>query len=249
MNPNLRYAQSLRGQSAGRGFGVIDGVHLLEAARSTQILEREQALSSAFTAPIKAWFRRYLDWLNQHPHAQQARYHPNNHSICWGLQAATLGALLDDQAQLQAVRTQFKNFFLPQLMNPQGGFHDELKRTKPYAYSLFTLDALAGVAQMASIPEDDLWTYSLADGRSLKKAVDFMLPFMRDKSLWPLPPDLQHWNAWPVRQLALLLAGLRYREPAYLTLWESLEPESRIFEVMRNRPLRHALIWIESKQI
>ena len=39
-----------------------------------------------------------------------------------------------------------------------GRFPAELKRTKPYGYSLFVIDAMAGVAQIASSGTEDLGT-------------------------------------------------------------------------------------------
>ena len=40
MNPNLQYAQAIKGIHTGRGIGIIDTVHLIEVARSAQILEQ-----------------------------------------------------------------------------------------------------------------------------------------------------------------------------------------------------------------
>ncbi len=34
MNPNLQYAQAIKGRFTGRGTGIIDTLHLVEVARA-----------------------------------------------------------------------------------------------------------------------------------------------------------------------------------------------------------------------
>src|SRR5205085_4970824 len=38
MNPNLQYAQAIRGSTTGTRFGVIDTLHLVEIVRATDII-------------------------------------------------------------------------------------------------------------------------------------------------------------------------------------------------------------------
>ena len=132
-------------------------------------------------------------------------------------------------------------------MDREGGFPAELKRTKPYGYSLFVIDALAGVAQISSTSEDDLWTFQLADGRGMKKGMEFIVPYIVDKKIWPRKPDVMYWDEWPVRHPSLLLAGLNFEKDSYLKTWKKLEPDPTTFEVLRNLPLRHPLLWVTKK--
>ena len=44
-------------------------------------------------------------------------------------------------------RDRFQTVLIPNQEAPDGSFPEELRRTKPYGYSLFNLDALAIVAQ------------------------------------------------------------------------------------------------------
>jgi hypothetical protein len=56
-----------------------------------------------------------------------------------------------------------------------------LKRTKPYSYSIFNLDAMSVVCQILSTKADDLWKFETADGRGMRKAVAFLYPYIKDK--------------------------------------------------------------------
>src|SRR3954451_4137508 len=63
MNPNLQYAQAIKGITTGRGIGIIDTLHLVEPARSAQILERAGLLRDPELTAIKKWFSDYLTWM------------------------------------------------------------------------------------------------------------------------------------------------------------------------------------------
>jgi len=72
-----------------------------------------------------------------------------------------------------------------------------------------------------------------------------MYPYIKDKRSWPRPPDVMYSDQWPVRQPALLFAGLAFREPRYVDLWKTLDPAPQVDEIDRNFPIRQPLLWIE----
>ena len=216
-----------------------------EPARSYKFdiveIERPRILKKA---AIKAWFREYLTWINTHKYGQKEKHHPNNHGVCWSMQAAAFADLVDDEEILSWIRKQFKDVYLKQMMAQNGSFPAELKRTKPYGYSLFVIDAMAGVAQIAYSKEDNLWAFELPDGRGMRKAMAYIYPYINDKSTWPMKPDVMYWDNWPVRQPSLLLAGMKFKNSEYIETWQELEADPTTFEVLRNLPLRHPLLWI-----
>ncbi|MEM6285647.1 MAG: alginate lyase family protein [Bacteroidota bacterium] len=244
MNPSLLYAQAISGRVTGRGIGIIDTVHLVEVARAVEVLATEGAIPEAEAARIRHWFRDYLTWLTTHPYGIDERDHGNNHSTAWALQAAAFASLVGDAAVLADVRHRFRTVLLPTQMDVAGGFPDELGRTKPYAYSLFNLDMFAGVAQIASTPDDDLWAYETPDGRGLALGLRFIEPYVRDKSAWPLPLDVEYWDDWPVRHPALLFGGVALEQPGLVRLWAAQDAEPTAEEVIRNLPLRRPLLWV-----
>jgi hypothetical protein len=134
---------------------------------------------------------------------------------------------------------------LLQQMAVDGSFPRELGRTKPYGYSLFNLEAMATICQILSIPEDDLWTFELPDGRGMRKAMAYMAPYIRDKKSWPKPPDVMYDAQWPMRQSSLLFAAVALKQPEYLELWSRLPADSDVEEVVRNFFIRQPLLWFE----
>jgi len=47
MSPHLRFAQAIHGRVTGRGTGIIDTIHLVEVARSAEILAGSRAAGPA----------------------------------------------------------------------------------------------------------------------------------------------------------------------------------------------------------
>ena len=238
-------AQAIKGRVSGRSIGIIDTIHLVEVARGAKILGKAGVLPAEDFERVKDWFSSYIDWLVTHEYGQRERMHPNNHGVCWSMQVAAFADLVGRPDLLDWIRNQFKTVYLQQMMAADGSFPAELARTKPYGYSLFVMDAMAMVAQVASTAGDDLWTYRLPDGRGMQTALAFMFPYIQDKTLWPYPRDVLYWDEWPVRHPSLVFGGLRLGNATYLQTWQRLDPDPATVEVVRNLPVRHPLLWLD----
>ncbi|HSC28469.1 MAG TPA: alginate lyase family protein [Vicinamibacterales bacterium] len=259
MNPHLRYAQAIRGRVTGRGIGIIDTLHLVEVVRAITVLEDTGALSGDGRDGTRAWFERYLTWMTTHEYGLAERDARNNHGTCWVLQVAEF-ARYTGRADLTAFcRERFRTVLVPNQIAADGSFPEELRRTKPYGYSLFNLDALAAACQVldpASTvrgsrfadrkPEragSDLWHFETADGRGMRKALACMFPYIEDRRKWPHQPDVMYFENWPVRHVALLWGGLALGRPEYVDLWRRLDPDPVTDEVVRNYFIRQPLLW------
>lgn len=245
MNPSLKYAQAIPGRTPGRGIGIIDTLHLIEIPRAIQAMRNSPAFPKETLAGLKQWFGEYTDWMIHSENGQQEANHDNNHAVAFWLQIATFAGLTGDEALLDECRRRYKEVFVAKQMAPDGSFPRELGRTKPYGYSIFQLDNMATLCQVLSTPEDNLWTFELPDGRGIRKAMEYLYPYLADKSKWPYDPDVQAWEGWPARQPCLLFAGLAFDEQKYLDLWKKLEPDPTNKEVQRNIAVTQPLLWID----
>lgn len=245
MIPNLMYAQAIMGRVTGRGIGIIDTLHLAEVARAVQVLEELGYIEELDLRGIKRWFTQYTVWMTSHAYGIAERDNGNNHSTCWVVQVGAFSSLIGNQEQLDFCRDFYKSTILPDQMAEDGSFPKELGRTKPYGYSLFNLEAMAMAVQILSTPEEDLWNFELADGRSIGRGIAYMYPYMVDKSSWPLEPDVMYHDEWPVRHPFLLFGGLALNKPEYIDLWKTLDPDPQVAEVIRNFPFRQPILWID----
>ena len=244
MNPHLRFAQAIPGVCEGRGIGIIDTLHLIEIPAAIDSLSGSPAFGDGIADGLRSWFADYLAWLLGSVNGREEAAERNNHAVAYWLQVAVFARFTGDTATLAECRRQFREVLIPGQMKADGSFPAELARTKPYAYSIFQLDNLATLARVLTQPGDDLWTFETPDGLGLRRALAFMHPFLADKSRWPLPPDVQSWEGWPVRSPALLFAGLAYNNPDYLRLWQNLPAAPSDDEVRRNLAITQPLLWL-----
>jgi Alginate lyase len=244
MNPHLLYSQAIHGRVTGRGIGIIDTVHLVEVARAIPTIEDSGALTASQRTAIRDWFSQYLAWMTTHQYGIDEREARNNHATCWVMQVAEFARLVGRDDLTTFCRNRYKTVLLPNQVAADGSFPEELRRTKPYGYSLFNLDAMTTVCQILSTTAENLWTYTTPEGRSIRAAMAFLFPYIADKKKWPHKPDVMYHDEWPMRHPSLLFAGLAYGEQRYLDLWRTLPADSKVEEVIRNFFVRQPLLWI-----
>ena len=244
MNPTLLYAQAIGNKVTGRGIGIIDTIQLLEVVQGLRVMETAKGVDPQQVAGIKRWFAEYIDWLMTHPYGQEEMAAKNNHGTCWVMQVAAFAKLTGNETVLDFCRNRYKTVLLPNQLAANGSFPLELSRTKPYGYSLFNLDAMTTICQILSGPTDNLWTFATPDGRTIRQAIEYLYPFVVDKTKWPLKPDVMYWQYWPVAQPFLVFGASAFGQADWLATWKKREHNPEVEEVIRNLPVRHPLIWL-----
>jgi hypothetical protein len=243
MNPNLEFAQAIHGRFTGRSIGIIDTIHLVEVAQAINILKDSRALGTNDLGGVIKWFTDYLNWLTTSKNGMTERDAKNNHGTCWVMQVAAFAQLVGNQELIDYCRNRFKTVLVPNQIAANGSFPEELRRTKPYGYSLFNLDALATICELVSTESDNVWTFSTPDGRGMAAALTYMYPYIKDKSRWPFKPDVMYASDWPMRHASLLFGGRALRRNEYVELWKRLPPDSAVDEVIRNYFVRQPVLW------
>ncbi|WP_345952566.1 alginate lyase family protein [Mucilaginibacter sp. PAMB04168] len=244
MNPNLQYAQAVKGVATGRGIGIIDTIQLMEVVQGVEAIQDSKVISKEDLKTIKTWFEQYLVWLTTNQYGKDEMNAKNNHGTCWVMQTACFAKFTKNEDLLDSCRNRYKNVLLPGQMAADGSFPLELKRTKPYGYSIFNLDAMTTICELLSTPKDNLFTYQTVDGRSIKKGIEFLYPYLKDKNKWPYHKDVMHWDSWPAAQPALVFGANAYKNAEWLNTWKRLEHDPANEEIIRNLPVRHPLIWL-----
>ncbi|HWD91134.1 MAG TPA: alginate lyase family protein [Verrucomicrobiae bacterium] len=247
MNPNLDYAQAVLGVATGRSYGIIDTLHLAELPVAVRFLEKSPAFDPAVDAGLKKWFADYIHWMTTAENGVKEMNAANNHSIAYFVQLASFALFADDQKTLELCRERFKQVLLPKQMAADGSFPLELKRTKPYGYSIFQADNVAILCVLLSTPGNDLWKFQLPDGSTPLKSMQFIYPYLADKSKWLADgrgKDIMHWENWPAREPCLLFAYAETGDEKYFDLWKTLDADPSDLEIRRNIAVTQPLLWI-----
>jgi hypothetical protein len=247
MDPNLNYAQAVLGKTSGTSYGVIDTLHLAELPMAVRFLEKSPAFDPAVDQGLKKWFADYIAWMTTNTNGVKEMNAKNNHSIAYFLQLASFARFTGDQKMLELSRRHFKEILLPDQMAADGSFPLELKRTKPYGYSIFQADNVAALCLLLSTPAEDYW--KLPEGHNARLAIDFIYPYLADKSCWLADhrgQDVQHWESWPARQPCLLFAYAEFGDEKFFALWKKLDADPSDLEVRRNMAITQPILWIAS---
>jgi hypothetical protein len=246
MNPSLLYGQAITRKVSGRGIGIIDMIQMIEVAQSVVVLEKAGLINNKDIIEIKNWFTQYLKWVTTHPYGIEEREAKNNHGTCWVMQVAVFAKLVGDTSLLSYCNNRFKTVLLPSQMAPNGSFPLEIKRTKPYGYSLFNLDAMVTLAHVLSTQKENLFDFIGTGNVSIKKGIEFMFPFIANKASWPYAKDVMYFDEWPVAPISLLFGSKATNNSSWFDTWQKLEHFPTNEEVIRNTPIRNPLIWINN---
>jgi hypothetical protein len=221
MNPHLNFGQGIPGVNDGRGIGIIETRGLPEMLDGVSLIGGSAAWRSADRGGLHAWMTAYLRWLTESQYGIDESRNGNNHETWYDVQVAGLALFTgrDDLARrtLDGVRTR-----IARQIEPDGRQPRELERTRSWDYSIFNLRAFFDLATMAERTRSDLWRYQTADGRSLRRAFDYLVPFAAGDRKWtdaqitPFRPAELHlllrraaaaWKAPEYRELALKVRG------------------------------------------
>jgi len=246
MNPNMLYAQAIKGICTGRGVGIIDANPLIDISGSVRIIEKTPYVSASEIEGIKNWFRQFLVWLTTHQYGIDELNAKNNHATWCLAQITAYSLLTGDASLLSECKDRYREIILPGQMAADGSFPLELARTKPYSYSLFNLDAMALFAWMLPENNYELWNFTLKDGRGLNKGLDYMLPYLKDISKWPHPKDVADWDKQPGQRNFMIFAALAGNNPGWLSMWESLGRKNDKNINFTERV--HPVIWLDIKK-
>jgi len=237
MNPNLNFAQGIPGRNPGNFWGIIESVPLaLHVVDAIGLLRSSGALSLQDLRGLERWFSQYLGWLRESPAGKQEEAAHNNHGSWYDVQVASLALFLGrrEVARKQLQERTTKRIALQ--IQPDGKQPFELIRTKSFDYSIYNLQAFFAAASLGEKVGVDLWNFSTPDGRSIRKAIDFLIPYAQGKEPWPW----QTITGFHGESLAPLLrrAAIAYHDPAYEEALQGLpgSAEERATE-------RYNLLW------
>jgi hypothetical protein len=223
MNPNLNYAQAVRGVNDGRGTGLIDVRGIPRILDSITLLDGSSSLTSQDKDGLRKWFSAYLEWLRNSANGRDEAAAKNNHGSWYDQQLTGIALFLGDKELAGKVAQNAETVRIASQIEPDGSEPLELARTKSFSYSVFNLEALECLAQEDRLTGTDLWSYRAKNGASIRTALDYLLPYAEGDKKW----THEAINGVDPDSLTepLLLAALNYHSAEYLKDAERLEKD------------------------
>lgn len=184
MNPNLKYAQAVRGKNDGRGTGILDVRSLVYVVDSLAMLAGSPSWTPAQDAAMHSWFEAYFTWLTTSENGRAESSARNNHGSWYDVQAEGIALYLGKTEFARSLAEEAKTKRIAVQIQPDGQQPLEEARTKSFSYSVFNLDALTTLATEAQTVGVDLWSYKSPQGGSIRTALDYLLPYAEHDKKW-----------------------------------------------------------------
>jgi len=211
MNPNFQYAQAVLGVNDGRGTGLIENRGLVPALDALTLIKNSGYWSEADQTAIHAWVVQFDKWLTTSDEGLAEKAAKNNHGSWYAVQESGLYLWLGQNDNAKGVFEAAKERIAKQI-EPTGREPLEIARQDGFSYSVFNVQALSTLAGMAQRHNVDLWNYEY-EGRGLKVAIDYLLPFASGKEKWK-DNQLKHINPSGYVPVAIA-ASFAYHDPKY----------------------------------
>lgn len=215
MRPNLNFGQGVPGINDGRGIGIIETRGLPDLLDGVTLLAGSPSWTAADQQALRAWMAAYLTWLTTSRHGRDEARNGNNHETWYDVQVAALATWTGQPRVAAATFARAKQRIARQIQ-PDGRQPKELERTNGWHYSIFNLTAFFALAGMSERAGVDLWTYRTRDGRSLRAALDYLVPFAAGDRPWPAK-ELSGFEPAALEGL-LRGAATAWHAPAYAAL-------------------------------
>jgi len=212
MNPNMKYAQFRPGYDDLRPAGIIESNRLRAVVDADGLLKGSKSWTAEDSTKLKAWFREMLDYIQTSEQGKNEEAAPNNHGTWHSVQSATYALFLGDEDRAKKIILRGRERIATQI-EPDGSQPQELERTNAFDYSRFNILAHEDLAMLGERVGLDLWNYQTADGRSMRKAIDWLLPYATGEKKW----EHQQIRGKKMKEAATVLrrAANAYNEPKY----------------------------------
>jgi len=197
MNPNMNFGQTIpgRNEGKGRGEGVLDTYSFVEMLDAVELLKNSKSLKNNDIEELKNWFTSYLEWMLTSAIGQEENDAKNNHGTAFDVQAARYALFVGKNEVARKIVTEFPEKRLFRQIEPDGSQPLELARTTALGYSVFNLTHFIDMTLIAKSMQLDLLELKSKDGRSIQKAIEFLIPYI-GKQVTDFPyKQIKEWDS------------------------------------------------------
>ena len=222
MNPNLQYAQFIPGVNTGRGIGLIEIRGLADVVDAIGLLAGSRAWTEAEQRGLEGWFGKFLQWMLESKNGRDEAAAKNNHGTYYDVETASFALFLHRSDLAKKILEDAKQKRIATQIEPDGRQPLELARTRAWGYSNGNLDGLMLLATLGDNVGVDLWNYQTQDGRSIRRALDYLYPFAIGEQKW----TYQQIGGFDGTSLFPLMrrAAAHYKDPSFKAMMAKIPP-------------------------
>lgn len=223
MNPNLEFAQGVRGFNTGRGTGLIETRDVYRLVDAIGLLRGSKSWTAADQKGMEEWCARFLDWMMHSQNGKDEAAAKNNHGSYYDVQIASLALFAGKPDIARNILQSAGEKRIAIQIEPDGRQPLELERAKALGYSTMNLGGLFELGLLGENVGVDLWNFRTADGRSIHKAVDYLVPFVTGEQKWPYQQIIE-FKAAEISPV-LAVAAVKYKDRRYQDVAVKIDPD------------------------
>ena len=200
MNPRDLYSSVIPGRSPGSfatpGFGnALGGRRMIDAMG---IVEASPSWTETDEAGLKQWTRDFTVWAETHRFGEVQRNEPSNHGTNYDFMFTAFGLYNGDLASAEKNYLNYVNDRMLGQIAEDGSNPLEMLRANNRLYHRYNINRAMELAAVGrGLGGVDLFDYETEDGRSLRLALDYFLPYMLGD---------KEWDKWPGEEFPLELS-------------------------------------------
>ncbi|WP_345164419.1 alginate lyase family protein [Algibacter aquimarinus] len=219
MNPHLKYAQAVPGRNQGRYIGMIEAGGVVQAVDAAGLLDGSKHWSKNDRAALDIWITNFLDWFINSEYGKEEIQMRQNHGTMFDVRVVRLALALGKYELARERLELVKENRIARQIEPDGAQPMELRRTKSFNYSEMNLTGLTELATLGEWVGVNLWSYETADGRSIRRALEFLRPYVEEVPEGS-PPRVWHYKQVvpflpEILAPAFRMASIGYQDEAY----------------------------------
>ena len=184
MNPHMEYAQCVPNKSKGSPWGIIDANGMTHMLDSVALLADSGEWNERDNAALKQWFGEFTTWLTTSELGRRERAAKNNHGTFYDLLLARTALFAGNEKLAREVVQQFGPRRIATQVQPDGSTPHEQGRVDSASYTCWNLKACADMLTLGRRLGIDLWQFRTTDGRSLRRAAEWLMPYVEDPAKW-----------------------------------------------------------------
>ena len=224
MRPALNYGGYVQGVYDQRIIGTIETANLIFVVESIGLLASYDGWKSEYQEAMLNWFDNYLKWLVTSDMGKSIKKIKNNIANWYDLQIVCYALFTGRLDFSKEILSEVGWKRLDEQINRDGFFSEEIKRTKSFSYSVYSLDALTHLANVSNnIGGYDLWNHSRAGTKVLEKAIQNLGQYVDKPNDWKFKEKggIKTAKLYPI----LRRASIAYSDENYEVLIESIDKD------------------------
>jgi hypothetical protein len=186
MNPNLNFASYAPGRQINQdGSGIIGSLNFTRLLDAVGFLDGHPDWSTDHKRQLQTWFSAYREWMLTGRSGMTDRMLKNNLGLWYDVQVLVYSLFVGDDSFVKQYAETTSRSRIAQQIESSGQMTHETVRALGLGYTEYSLNALLDLATLAQHAGIDLFNYQTSDGRGIRKALDWAIPYFLKPLSWP----------------------------------------------------------------